>query len=239
MGLGDFAAALGFGGGVNPVTAGIEMHELFKNKQPYKNFPTGVIAFQYFPERITDSKAANYASKDIPGGSHPIYTFVSGGERSLTFDAVFCNDDSGEGNPSGILGAAAALFGLGGGSGSSIKNNSRKDVVDINAAVNWLRAYTYPFYDGQGIAYPPPLAVLHLPGTGIVSADGIKDSFVGIITTVSITYEAFHRSGRPRIVVASVEFREVVNVGPRWKFTNGQKIIEIGKSYNRDHKSET
>ena len=47
---------------------------------------------QYFPESISDSRSANYEAKDIPGSSHPIYQWVSSGERTLSFTAVFTQE---------------------------------------------------------------------------------------------------------------------------------------------------
>jgi hypothetical protein len=47
---------------------------------------------QYFPETLTDSKAVNYQVKDIPGGSLPLYQWVSSGAREISFTAVWTTD---------------------------------------------------------------------------------------------------------------------------------------------------
>ena len=183
----------------------------------------------------------NYASKEIPGGSHPIYTFVSGGERVISFDAIFVNDSSGGSAGTGLLGAALnSIFG-GGGSDDGISNNDRKDVVDVAAALNFLSSLTYPLYDNQNLAKPPPVAVIYLPQSKIVSADGIVDSFVGILTSRTITYEKFHRDGTPRIAVVNLEFREFLQHTKTWKFVGHSALMEQGRGdfYNRIAKLTT
>lgn len=51
---------------------------------------------QYFPETITDNKAVNWVPKEIPGGSLPLYQWVSSGERQISFTAKFsCDVDYG------------------------------------------------------------------------------------------------------------------------------------------------
>lgn len=225
----ELAAAI-FDSGKKPVTAAIE--------QGYETRSMGLtgtsaVSFQYFPERITDSKTANYASKEIPGGSHPIYTFVSGGERVISFDAIFCNDSDGEGAiGTGLLGSV--LNALMGGGGSKINNQDRKDVVDIAAALNFLSALMYPIYK-DNISNPPPLSVIYLPKSGIMAADGILDSFVGILTSRNITYESFHRNGTPRIAVVSLEFREFIQTSDTWQFVNSDDLMDSRKGRGRDY----
>lgn len=52
------------------------------------------LSFQYFPETLSDTKAVNYSRKNIPGGSHPLYQWISGGERIISFTAHFsCDTD--------------------------------------------------------------------------------------------------------------------------------------------------
>ena len=58
----------------------------------------GAIAFQYWPETITDSRAVEWNPRAIPGGSHPIYQWTHSGERRLAFTAVFTTDFEPEGS---------------------------------------------------------------------------------------------------------------------------------------------
>ena len=43
------------------------------------------IPFLYNPEEISDEKEVNYAKQDVLGYDNPVYHFVNGGERKLTF----------------------------------------------------------------------------------------------------------------------------------------------------------
>jgi hypothetical protein len=177
-------------------------------------------AFQYFPEKITDSRSAEYASKIVPGGSHPIYTFISGGERSISFEAIFTNDN----NPV-----------------STAKEQPYS--VNIPQALRWLRTATYPTIKG-GISKAPPLVVVYFPNSGIsgvedagtgfaaspgfgVSASNLSSTtgskIIGIMSSSNITYEAFHRDGTPRIVTVSIEIKEVVQTKGDWRFVSGLK----------------
>ena len=137
--------------GDKPVTAALAMYDPISGKEE-----GAFQAFQYFPEKITDSKSVDYASKTIPGGSHPIYTFISGGERTITFDVIFANDE----NPD--AGASLKNFLTGKANFSPLSlGKIRPDVVDIKEAVKWLRSFLYPEYKNN-IAKAPPLVVLFI-----------------------------------------------------------------------------
>lgn len=45
-------------------------------------------SFQYYPETISDSRGVSYSSRDVLGGSHPIYQWTHGSERTISFSAV-------------------------------------------------------------------------------------------------------------------------------------------------------
>lgn len=42
--------------------------------------------FMFNPNEITDEKGVNYGATEIPGVSHPVYQFGSGGERLISFE---------------------------------------------------------------------------------------------------------------------------------------------------------
>lgn len=170
----------------------------------------GYQAFQYFPEKISDSKSVEYTSKSIPGGSHPIYTFISGGERTITFDAIFCND---EGPPLSVLEGGLRLATW----------KPRKEVQDVAGGIRWLRYCLYPTYK-NGVAKAPPLVILYLPESGIIGDGNKKDSVIGILTRADVTYESFYRTGKPRLAVVSCEIKEVVQTNKKWQFTDGNTI---------------
>jgi hypothetical protein len=200
--------------GDKPVTAALAMYD------PISGESDGAFqAFQYFPEKITDSKGVDYASKTIPGGSHPIYTFISGGERTVTFDAIFANDD----NPNS--GATVKNFLTGKASFSPLSlTKVRPDVVNIPEAIKWLRSFLYPEYKNN-VAKAPPLVVLYLPNSGIVGVGDYPDSIVGILTRADVSYEAFHRDGTPRLVVLNLEIKEVPQIKQQWKFQSREEFL--------------
>lgn len=47
------------------------------------------IEFQYIPEKINRDDSPKYAQFDVIGRSHPLYQFVSGGERKVSFELGF------------------------------------------------------------------------------------------------------------------------------------------------------
>lgn len=51
--------------------------------------------FKYNPNRIKDTKSTKWAEHTIPGVSHPVYQYVSGGPRKLEFTLFITGDDGG------------------------------------------------------------------------------------------------------------------------------------------------
>lgn len=179
----------------------------------------GFKAFQYFPEKVSDSKSVDYSQKSVPGASHPIYTFISGGERTITFDAIFVDD----------AGPTSASDLLSGGKTFSVKDADKRDIQDIESAIKWLRYCMYPSYK-SGVAKAPPLVVLYLPNSGIIGTGNYTDSIVGILRRADVTYEAFYRNGKPRIAVVSIEIVEVIQTKRGWGF-QGTESSQFDKSY--------
>jgi hypothetical protein len=177
-------------------------------------------AFQYFPERISDTKSANYSTREVPGASHPLYTFINGGARIISFDAIFCSDERPE-EDIDVLGALQGLVTV-----------ERRDTVDIAAAIAWLRQYLYPKYESN-IAKNPDLLVVYLPNSGIVGSGAIPGSIVGIMTRCDVAYEAFHRNGKPRIAVASLEFHEIVQTRENWQYFGASNFKKTAGNYKK------
>jgi hypothetical protein len=178
------------------------------------------IAFQYWPESLTDSRPSEWNPRSIPGGSHPIYQWTHGGERRLSFTAVFTRDHEPppkeeEEGPLGVVGSAigaavdavntaASFIGLGGPDPDKLRN------VPIEAAIHWLRYFTYPYYKDDDLrVFEPPKCILVLPGTNLGHKRD-EDDIACVMTTCDVTYEAWFPTGRPRIVEVSLEFAEVV-----------------------------
>lgn len=184
-------------------------------------------AFQYYPETINDTRGVNWVAKHIPGGSHPIYQFISGTDRNISFSTVFTSDenqDSGD-----IFDKISQGFSLGNlitSIQSTITGKTypkSKYTVDVAAALSWLRSFTYPTYSTDGYAKAPPFLRLYLPNSGITGQLGGKptpSSIDVIMTQCDIVYEAFYRQGYPRIAVVNLAFNEVIQAVPGWRFVD-------------------
>jgi len=199
------------------------------------------IAFQYWPETIQDSRASEWSPKKIAGGSHPIYQWSSGGERRLSFTAMFSTDTAPE---ESVLGPDQGVLSLdfGGTSRSAgmddpyeiqsnnplsgIEKGSRD--LDLRAVVSWLRWYTYPYYtDGNDWkAYEPPKSLLVMPNMGLGYAG--YDHVTTVMTQCDVTYEACFESGFPRLIEVALEFAEVVQQGSRVQFHNRRQMGQGG-----------
>ena len=183
------------------------------------------IAFQYWPESLSDNRGSEWNPRSIPGGSHPIYQWTQGGERRLSFTAVFTRDqmpppEEEAGGLAGAIGAvtgalesAAQAIGLGGPEGDKTRN------VPIESAIRWLRYFTYPYYDDDDMrVFEPPKVLLVLPGSKLnINGD---DEITCVMTTCDVTYEAWFTSGAPRVVEVSLEFAEVVQGQGKVAFHN-------------------
>lgn len=198
---------------------------------------SNAIAFQYWPEGIQDTRASNWTPRNIPGGSHPIYQWTSGGERQVSFTAVFTTDtdpgdvaleDSTTNTPLGLPGDPYRPF----------KDNLLSGVqmgtrdLDLRSAVSWLRYFTYPLY-GQGEdlrVFEPPKVQLHMPNSRI-GYDG-ADYMLCVMLQCDVTYEAFFPNGFPRIVEVALQFAEVVQQRSGVRFHDRRRMtasIGIGQ----------
>lgn len=223
--ISSVASMLGVSETSAPVTAGIGALDQKTGVEKSGSLQ----AFQYFPETVSDSKSPEWSRRTVPGGSHPLMSFVHGGERSITFPAIFTQEDNPE--PIGLIsGLLTGSFSLS--ASSLLGKKERKDTVDIAAAIAYLRQFTYPKYVND-LANPPPFVVVYLPNSGIVSAMGGGSSFVGAMTQCDVTYEAFHRNGSPRIATVQLGFVEVVQVGPNWRFSGSESFQKQADSYKR------
>jgi hypothetical protein len=182
------------------------------------------IMFQYWPESLNDSRPSEWNPRSIPGGSHPIYQWTHGGERRLSFTAVFTRDHQPPGPArGGALGVldnitdfgenAAEIIGLGGPGVGDMRN------VPIESAVSWLRYFTYPYYKkGDLRVFEPPKGLLILPGSKLGHQG--TDDVLTVMTGCDVTYEAWFPTGEPRIVEVALEFAEVVQGRGRVEFHN-------------------
>ena len=173
--------------------------------------------FQFFPETISDTKAVTLVNREIIGGSHPLYQWMTGGERLITFTAKFITDTNpgivktdGYGRPTNVLGTG--------------KDEDWN--VDIRAAVAWLRQFVYPSYKdpstGKTGFFPPRKLILVLPNSGInpssaIDVIGLKeevvyssDEMLCLMNQCDIEYAAFFPNGVPREANITLSFVEIV-----------------------------
>jgi len=95
----------------------------------------GCKGLPFWPDTITDSKGATWEPKIVPGGSHPIYQFVAGTDRTISFTLVLSHETQ-EVDP-------------------TIETEDVHN-IDIAGAIAWLRGMIYPLYVSD-IAEPPPI----------------------------------------------------------------------------------
>jgi hypothetical protein len=187
---------------------------------PDTDVPVAVQAFQYFPETLSDNKAVNWQSKEIPGGSLPLYQWTASGERTISFTAQFSTDvDLLQTNDALASVLGGADLGLRAGVASAkerLKNTGQAERnVDVRSAIAWLRQYMLPTYQDQR-TIPPPKLQLNLPQSGIGLAGGMSnmtvmdaDSIVCVMTSCDVTWEKFFPSGNARLASVSLAFAQV------------------------------
>ena len=191
--------------------ADVALYELHEKDDAIVGSP---LAFQYFPETLTDSKAINFQQKEIPGASLPLYQWVSSGERLISFTATFTADVD-------VIDVPDAR------EGQFARRN-----LDIRSAILWLRRFLMPRYlsvratagDGSPVTrsrtYPPRKARLYIPNSGIglagggrSSADVSDDAITCVMTQCEVTYNGFFPSGLPQMVEVSLSFAQVPQLG--------------------------
>ena len=190
-----------------------------------ENAGQAAIRFQFWPETLTDSKGSEWNPKPIPGGSHPIYQWSSGGERTLSFVAVFMTDTAPNQEAFDVVSSVSDF------AGEQIRSpylvQDRQPLnglelgvrdVDIRSAVSWLRWFEYPTYgiDAQQRVYEPAKVLLVMPNTGL--AHNGSDSVICAMTGCDVTYEAWFPSGFPRAVEITLEFKELVQSAGQVQF---------------------
>jgi hypothetical protein len=177
----------------------------------------GAIAFQYWPETIQDARSSEWSPRNIPGGSHPLYQWTHGGERRLSFTAVFMTDTAPDDRTLELLIGDSSPYEIDNRGLLSGLELGKRD-VDLRSVVSWLRWYTYPHYGtGNDVrAYEPAKCLLVLPNTKLGHSG--SDYLVTVMTQCDVTYEAWFPNGFPRVMEISLEFAEVVQEGARVAF---------------------
>lgn len=206
--------------------------------------PGSTRAVQFFPETISDSRSVQYEEKTMMGSSHPIYQWVHGSDRIISFEAHFASDTPAVN--SGVIGdplstASSILKNPVAGIIAATKGPGSNAAVDIAKAIAWLRSYTYPSYPGSGVVKAPPKLLLYLEGTQIYSFVGTHTTSVipVILRRCDVTYESFFRNGSIRSAMVSLEFAETIQVGNSWGYVDRTPIsryamVDNGYTYGKD-----
>jgi hypothetical protein len=192
--------------------------------------------FQYFPESIQDSRQVDYQAKPIPGLSHPLYQWTTGGGREISFVSIFTRDRilTDQEKLSLQLSTISQTPGLATGfamGGINVNTPSPVDLrnVDIPSAISWLRSYTYPEYGSSGQNQysrprPPRRLILTLPGMRINQGtpELCDDDMRAVMTQCDVTHEGFFNDGTPRISRVNLAFTEII------QYSNG--VTPVGAS---------
>jgi len=207
-----------------------------------------VFIFQFWPQQVQDNYTPNYATKNIPGASHPIFQWTSGNGRDISFTAQFVSElredqgftgadtNSNSDFRSRISASAATSPTLGsvttalGTAMGALMLPSARYVVNVASAIGALQQYLYPSYgDNNDLTHPPKKLVLVLPGTRLgrkKDADGI----LCIMRSASVTHEAYFPTGEIRSASVALKFSEIIQLSSS---SGVSKIKYIGQeAYN-------
>lgn len=190
---------------------------------------------QYWPEEISDSFAPNWNARQIPGAQLPIYSWVSGGERLIGFQARFSTDiDLTRWNTSNdpLANVDRGLLSQVASQGISNRN------LDIRAALIWLRTFQMPEYFTDGTFLPPPKLLLKIPGSRISMGAGLisgnSDTLPCIMKQCDITQTASFPNGNLRSATVQLSFGQIAQRKGKVKFPNRGPLYEIISEGNSD-----
>ena len=148
--------------------------------------PQNILHFQYWPQSLQDDYQVEYAEHSIPGGSHPLYQWVGGQGRTISFQAVFTSeiDEGGAGGGGSLQGTIGRR---------SAFTPSSHYTVNVDAALSRLRGWMLPHYQKGGRlgeTTPPPILSLSFRGTKLAGVGGGSDVIQVILRSAPITYES-------------------------------------------------
>lgn len=185
-----------------------------------------VFVFQFWPQQVQDNYTPNYATKTIPGASHPLYQWTGGSGRDISFTANFITElreDAGLDkldeadfrtrlsassassgyDTSAPFRATASPTGIG-----PLALPSSRYTVNVAAAIAALQRYLYPEIKTSGVK-PPRKLILVLPGTRLGRKKG-SDGILCILRSASVTMESFFPNGEIRAASVSLRFSETI-----------------------------
>lgn len=188
----------------------IDVTDSAKIRELYGDIPG--IVFQYWPETVSDAKDSAWEERRIPGLSHPLYHWTSGGARTITFTAAMARDNDPDemedADPSAIL------------AGTQDKLSN----YDIEAARDWLRSFQLPTYTDDGDPLPPPKLFLVLRGMKL----GL-DGQMGVLCYMAggdVTYQSWFPGGKLRYIEVALSFIELIQKDRRITTMSRKTLIE-------------
>lgn len=167
-------------------------------------------ALQHWPSEVADNFSPNYAEKQIPGGSHPVYQWINGGARTISFNCTFSRDLQEKHH-------------------TDDKNNA--NIIGVKA---WLRSLCSPDYgSGNPYASPPPLVHLVFPGSRM-NMNNNDDNLLCFMSQCDLTDKKWFPDGTPRLMEASLGFTYSVQnpkTGISWDKSSLYKTAADGYDY--------
>jgi len=184
--------------------------------------------FQYWPQSLQDDYQVEYAEHAIPGGSHPLYQWVGGRGRTITFEAVFTAEIN-----TTRTSLSQPLAGLGGPLATGAAAGflpSTPYTVDVAAALSKIRSWMLPKYGKGGRlgeTDPPKILMLVFPNTKLA---GNSDLITVILRSAPVTYESWYPNGQPRIATVQLTFNEIVQSASGGGQSSSTKVTFIGRN---------
>ena len=166
--------------------------------------------FQYWPESISDTIDIGWNFKDIPGASHALAQWASNNGRTISFEIQlhrFMKPVDSRNEFEEVLDPFDANA-----PDSEYLKDNRPYNVDIASEVRYLRAFCYPSYqdvEGYMTAFPPPIAILYVPGHPMGDTGGTPVIYA-VMTGCDVTYTLSFPDGTPRRATVALTFRQVV-----------------------------
>lgn len=183
------------------------------------------------PESVEDVKISNWIANQIPGQSDPIYQWVSGGPRTLSFEALVTKDTAEFLNPqddplAGLIDSAinaigsiaSSFIGINlpplGDLFSSVSEDAEGNELSIEEQLNYYRSLNYPNYvEGRLETSPPLLAIMSgsmlstvntHPGAMAIS----EDTDLWVLTELRIRETKFLSNLAPMEALVSFRFNQ-------------------------------
>jgi len=207
-----------------------------------------IFIFQYWPQTLQIAYEPTYAEHDIPGSTHPLYQWVGGKGRTISFEAIFTS----ERDQSAVLNFVPAFL-----------TPSSRYTVDVAAAIARLQGYMMPTYSSasslNGNITPPSRLILAFPGTGLggggspgqrggnnrpsfglstLGASQTYDAVTVLLFSAPITIESWFPDGAPRVATVQLTFKEVIqrNSGGATSisYVGATPFKDLGKGYHYD-----